>query len=75
MLKTPPLPDDRKTESPCSLKAKALPKWTSADIDHALPHLLAADAALKDTKVSSEAQIVTSLLLAITPNTSRRKAA
>lgn len=55
--------------------AKALPKWTSADIDHALPHLLAADAALKDTKVSSEAQIVTSLLLAITPNTSRRKAA
>jgi DNA polymerase-3 subunit delta len=47
--------------------ARAVPKWTATDIDRALPHLLAADAALKDTKVSSEAQIVTSLLLAITP--------
>lgn len=55
--------------------ARALPKWTAADVDHALPHLLAADAALKDTKVSSEAQIVVSLLLAITPVASRRRAA
>ena len=55
--------------------AKAVPKWTAIDIDHALPHLLAADAALKDTKISSEAQIVTSLLLAITPVASRRRAA
>ncbi len=55
--------------------ARAVPRWTSADIDAALPHLLAADAALKDTKVSSEAQIVTSLLLAITPATARRRAA
>jgi DNA polymerase-3 subunit delta len=55
--------------------ARAVPKWNAADIDRALPHLLAADAALKDTKVSSEAQIVTSLLLAITPPRMQRRAA
>lgn len=55
--------------------ARGVPKWSTAEIDHALPHLLAADAALKDTKVSSEAQIVTSLLLAITPTATRRRAA
>jgi DNA polymerase-3 subunit delta len=55
--------------------ARSLPKWSAADVDRALPHLLAADAALKDTKVSSEAQIVTSLLLAITPVTGARRAA
>lgn len=55
--------------------ARAVPKWRTEDIDQALPHLLAADAALKDTKVSSEAQIVTSLLLAITPMATRRRAA
>ncbi len=55
--------------------ARAVPKWTPADVDHALPHLLAADRALKDTKVSSEEQTVTSLLLAITPVASRRRAA
>lgn len=55
--------------------ARAVPKWTHADVDHALPHLLAADRALKDTKVSSDEQIVTSLLLAITPAVSRRRAA
>jgi DNA polymerase-3 subunit delta len=55
--------------------ARGVPKWSAADVEHALPHLLAADAALKDTKVSSEAQIVTSLLLAITPTATRRRAA
>lgn len=55
--------------------ARAVPQWSAADIDRALPHLLAADAALKDTKVSSEAQIVTSLLLAITPVATQRRAA
>lgn len=55
--------------------ARAVPKWTAADIDQALPHLLAADAALKDTKVSSEAQMVTSLLLAIIPAARQRRAA
>ena len=55
--------------------AKAVAKWTVADVTRALPHLHAADAALKDTKVSSEAQIVTSLLLAITPPSGGRRAA
>lgn len=55
--------------------ARAVPKWTAADIARALPHLRAADAALKDTKVSSEAQIITSLLLAITPAARTRRAA
>ncbi len=55
--------------------ARSLPKWNAADIDRALPHLLGADAALKDTKVSSEAQIVTSLLLAITPVATQKRAA
>jgi DNA polymerase III subunit delta len=55
--------------------ARAVPKWTAADIDMALPHLLAADAALKDTKISSAEQMVTSLLLAITPVATRRRAA
>jgi chromosome segregation ATPase len=39
-----------------------VPKWTAADIARAVRHLHAADAALKDTKVSSEEQIITSLL-------------
>lgn len=55
--------------------AKAVPKWTVDEVARALSHLHAADAALKDTKVSSEAQIVTSLLLAITPVAGRRRAA
>lgn len=55
--------------------AKAVPRWSAEDVDRALPHLLAADAALKDTKVSSETQIITSLLLAITPAVTRRRAA
>jgi DNA polymerase III subunit delta len=55
--------------------ARAVPKWSLDDVARALPHLHAADAALKDTKVSSEAQIVTSLLLAITPPAGARRAA
>lgn len=55
--------------------ARAVPKWTAAEVARALPHLHAADAALKDTKVSSETQIVTSLLMAITPPAGTRRAA
>lgn len=55
--------------------ARAVPKWTAPEIARALPHLHAADAALKDSKVSSETQIVTSLLLAITPAAGRTRAA
>ncbi len=55
--------------------ARAVPKWNAADVERAVPHLIAADAALKDTKVSSEAQVVTSLLLAIAPLAAQRRAA
>lgn len=55
--------------------ARAVPKWSLDDVARAMPHLHAADAALKDSKVSSEEQIVTSLLLAIVPPTARRRAA
>lgn len=55
--------------------ARAVPKWSVADVARALPHLRAADAALKDTRISSEEQVVTSLLLAITPPAGARRAA
>ncbi len=55
--------------------ARSLPKWSAADVDRAIRHLMAADAGLKDTKVSSEAQIVTSLLLAMAPMSGARRAA
>ncbi|MFM8910331.1 MAG: DNA polymerase III subunit delta [Gemmatimonadota bacterium] len=55
--------------------ARSLTAWNAGDIDRALAALLAADRALKDTKVSSEEQIVTSLLLAMAPTMRGRKAA
>ena len=39
--------------------------WTSAQLDRALDALLAADMALKSTRVSSEAQVIASLILAM----------
>lgn len=54
--------------------ARNLSHWSTADVSRALPHLMAADAALKDTKVSSEVQIVVSLLLALAPTAQRRVA-
>ena len=55
--------------------ARGVAKWSAADVDHAMPLLLATDSALKDTRVSSDEEVVTSLLLAIVPVTSRRRAA
>ncbi len=53
----------------------ALRHWDDAAIDRAVALLLAADAALKDTKISSEEQLLTSLLLAMTAGATRRAAA
>lgn len=53
----------------------ALRHWDNAAIDRAVALLLAADAALKDTRISSEEQLLTSLLLAMTAGASRRAAA
>lgn len=55
--------------------ARAVPKWSVADVARALPHLHAADATLKDTRISSEEQVIVSLLLAITPPGGARRAA
>lgn len=55
--------------------ARAVAKWSVADVTRAMPHLRAADAALKDTRVSSEEQVIVSLLLAITPPSGSRRAA
>jgi DNA polymerase-3 subunit delta len=54
---------------------RALPKWTTRDVDHALAMLLAADRSLKDTRVSSEEQLLVSLVLALSAGGARRIAA
>jgi len=53
----------------------ALRHWDDVAIDRAVALLLAADAALKDTRISSEEQLLTSLLLAMTAGAPRRAAA
>ena len=54
--------------------ARNLSKWSAADLARALSLLLATDLALKDTRVSSEEAVVTSLVLSLcTP--ARRAAA
>ena len=50
-------------------------RWSAGALDSALATLLATDEALKDTRVSSEEQVFTSLVLALCgANTSRRAA-
>ncbi len=53
----------------------ALRHWDAPAIDRAIAMLVAADLALKDTRLSSEEQLLTSLLLAMTAGTDRRAAA
>jgi DNA polymerase III subunit delta len=53
----------------------ALRHWDHAAVDRAISLLLAADVALKDTRISSEEQLLTSLLLAMTAGAPRRAAA
>jgi DNA polymerase-3 subunit delta len=48
--------------------------WTGAEIDAALSALLAADAALKETRLSSPEQLLTTLVLALCGRSSRRAA-
>ena len=54
---------------------RAMPRWSTSDIDHALAMLLAADRSLKDSRVSSEDQVLMSLVLALTTGGARRAAA
>ena len=54
---------------------RAARHWDDMAVDHALSGLLAADASLKDTRVSSEEQVLTSLLLSLASSAPRRIAA
>lgn len=56
--------------------ARALDAWSTADLDAALAALLTADAALKDARVSSDEQLLQSLVLALcAPQHAARQAA
>lgn len=55
--------------------AKASAKWSAADLDHALESLLVADVALKQSRVSSEDQVVATAILAVCGGAQRRNAA
>jgi DNA polymerase-3 subunit delta len=48
--------------------------WTTAACDHALAALLEADLALKDTRISSEEQVLSSLVLSMCARSSREAA-
>ena len=50
----------------------ALPHWTAGDLDAALEALLAADVALKETRLSSDEQLLETLVLAMCWDTPRR---
>jgi DNA polymerase-3 subunit delta len=54
---------------------RAIPRWTSDELQAAMRELLAADTSAKDSKVSSEEQLLTSLVLALCAPTMSGKAA
>lgn len=54
---------------------RALPHWDLPSVERAIRELVRADAALKDTRVSSETQILTSLLLSMSRSSGERRAA
>jgi DNA polymerase-3 subunit delta len=49
-------------------------RWTSAQLERAMNELLAADVAAKESRVSSEEQLIMSLVLALCANTERKAA-
>ncbi|HEX6966610.1 MAG TPA: DNA polymerase III subunit delta [Gemmatimonadaceae bacterium] len=51
--------------------ARAVDRWDAASLDAALAALLAADIALKETRVSSDEQILTTLVLALCTGATR----
>jgi len=53
---------------------KHAPRWTAAEIDAALHALLTTDAALKETRLSSPEQLLTTLVLALCAQAPRRAA-
>jgi DNA polymerase III subunit delta len=59
-----PFLDPRPIATRASVWLRASADWSSADVDSALNALLAADVALKETRVASEEQIVSTAVLA-----------
>lgn len=55
--------------------AKTVDNWTAIELDAALDALLSADIALKESRVSSEEQVLTSLILVLCAGDSGRAAA
>ena len=55
--------------------ARHTDRWTSADVDAALAALLQADVALKETRLSSDEQLLTSLVLTLCGAGTTRRAA
>lgn len=55
--------------------ARATPKWTPRDIDHALEALLQADISLKQSRVSSEEQVLATAILSMCGGAEQRHAA
>jgi DNA polymerase-3 subunit delta len=55
--------------------SRNLARWSADDLHAALDQLLAADLALKDSRVSSEEGVVTSLVLALCVSAPRKVAA
>jgi DNA polymerase-3 subunit delta len=49
-------------------------RWTSSQLEHAMNELLAADIAAKEARVSSEEQLLTSLILALCAHNERKAA-
>jgi DNA polymerase-3 subunit delta len=54
---------------------RAMKHWDAASVDRAVTLLAAADSSLKDTRVSSDEQVLTSLILSMTVRPSQRAAA
>jgi DNA polymerase III subunit delta len=54
--------------------SRAIPRWTAAELERALTELLAADVAAKEARVSSDEQLLTSLVLSLGANAGRRAA-
>jgi DNA polymerase-3 subunit delta len=54
---------------------RAMKHWDTVSVDRAITLLVAADSSLKDTRVSSEEQVLTSLILSMTVRPSQRAAA
>lgn len=53
---------------------KQAPHWSASELDDALSAMLAADAALKETRISSSEQLLTTLVLALCGGAARRAA-